>query len=499
MTSTLFTWVGRNDLKAASEGGHKELGPIAQAMADLYFDEACLLTNFAKDESLHYQEWLNRRTTARTTLVHVSLSSPTEYAEIYQQVRSILESHSIKGMRTTSRTFHLSPGTPAMSAIWLILAKTTFPAQLIETSLESGTRVIELPFDIAADFLPDLIRRQDEALLRITHGAPSEASAFENIIYACPAMEHLVKRAKQVAPRNVPVLIQGESGTGKELLARAIHKASGRSAGPFVAVNCGAIPSELVDAELFGHTKGAFTGASQARAGYFEAANGGTLFLDEVGELPLASQVRLLRVLQEKKVTRVGATQPIDLDVRIVSATNRNLPSEISANRFREDLFHRLAVAVLLIPPLRERGNDVNLLIDFLLQKSHKELGLEERKTLSVGARKLLIQHGWPGNVRELQNALVRAVLWSDANSIMPMDIDVSPTHSITPTRSESQPQDFDITSGVDVRKIMRDVASEYLRQALAITGGNKTKAAELLGLNSYQTLNNWIKKHELG
>ena len=229
-------------------------------------------------------------------------------------------------------------------------------------------------------------------------------------------MVHVIARARRVAPRSVPVLIQGESGTGKELLARAIHRASPRRDRSFLAVNCGAIPAELVESELFGHEKGAFTGADRARVGYFEAADGGSLFLDEVGELSMLAQVKFLRILQDGKVLAVGSRSHRDVDVRIIAATNRSLAGEVAEGRFREDLFYRLAVADLKLPALREREGDLGLLVERLLEQVNGEHANQpgfEPKKISPGARNLLMAHPWPGNVRELLNTLHRTALWS--------------------------------------------------------------------------------------
>ena len=196
---------------------------------------------------------------------------------------------------------------------------------------------------------------------------PDEAPEFNDIIHRSEVMQRVILKARRIAPRSIPVLIEGESGTGKELFARAIHDASPRKEKPFVAINCGAIPAELVESELFGHEKGAFTGANTARAGHFEAAHQGTIFLDEIGELPKGMQVKLLRTVQEGEVKRIGATQARKVDIRIIAATNRNLIDEVAAGNFREDLFYRLAVAVIKLPPLRERAGDVSLLIDHFL------------------------------------------------------------------------------------------------------------------------------------
>jgi transcriptional regulator with PAS, ATPase and Fis domain len=387
-----------------------------------------------------------------------------------------------------------------MAAIWLLLAKTRYPARLIETSKEHGVKEVVIPFDLAAEFIPSATRKADDALTRLMQGLPPDSPAFTAIIHRCAAMKRTVAMAHRLALRDVPVLIQGESGTGKELFARAIHQASARRGRPFVAVNCGAIPLELVDAELFGHEKGAFTGATAARAGYFESADGGTLFLDEIGELPLASQVRLLRVLQEREVTRVGSTRPKAIDVRIVAATNRVLPEEIQAGRFREDLFHRLAVGVLILPPLREREGDITLLIDSMLVAINAEAATQpgySHKNLDVSARNILLRHSWPGNVRELHNTLLRASIWATGDRITADDVASSLAVTV-PAKGEAvlgRPLD----QAISLPDLIGVVARHYLERAMAMTHGNKSEAARLLGLGSYQTLSNWLQKYGSG
>src|SRR5439155_1081409 len=272
-----------------------------------------------------------------------------------------------------------------------------------------------------------------------------------------------------------------ESGTGKEMLARAIHRASPRRDRPFVAVNCGAIPGDLVESELFGHERGAFTGATQSKKGYFESSNGGTLFLDELGELPRPAQVKLLRVLQEGEVTHLGATTPLRVDVRIVAATNRTLTDEISAGRFREDLFYRLAVAVLKIPPLRERTGDLGLLVEYLLDQVNREAAEEpgfREKTLSVGAKNLLLSHDWPGNVRELLNTLRRAAIWSDGVTISAEDAREALLPAIASTRQDILRRP--LGGGLNLPELLKEVAGHYLSRAMDEVHGNKTKAAEL-------------------
>jgi transcriptional regulator with PAS, ATPase and Fis domain len=357
-----------------------------------------------------------------------------------------------------------------------------------------------VPFDISADFIPDLLRAQDERLRQLSSAHAPEAPEFSDIIHRSLAMKRLIELAGRVAARNVPVLIEGETGTGKELLARAIHRASPRRAKPFVSVNCGAIPPELVESELFGAEKGAFTGAVQTKKGYFEATDGGSLFLDELGELPRAAQVKLLRVLQEGEVVRVGSTTTISVDVRVITATNRILTDEIAAGHFREDLFYRLAVAVLKVPPLRERTGDLALLIEYLVDAINRESEREpgyQIKRLSAAARNLLMSHRWPGNVRELMNTLRRAAIWSNSPIISVEDVREAILPAVRSTRENIL--DRPLGDGFSLPELVDVVVRHYLERALEAAGGNKTKAAELVGLPSYQTFTNWLARHEIG
>ncbi len=269
----------------------------------------------------------------------------------------------------------------------------------------------------------------------------------------------------------------------------------------FVVINCGAIPAELVESELFGHKKGAFTGAVDARIGYFEAAHKGTIFLDEIGELPKEMQVKLLRTVQEGEVQRIGETATRKIDIRIIAATNRNLMDEVAAGSFREDLFYRLAVAVIKLPPLRERTGDVSLLIDKFLDQINRESCDEpgyKQKKISASARNLLLQHVWPGNVRELQNTLTRAAVWSVEESLGEEDIREALLTIPHVGEASGDILAHQLGEGFSLPDIMKTVAVHYLKKAHGETHGNKTKSAEILGLRSYQTLTNWLKKYEL-
>lgn len=498
MRKVLVAWLGKTDLRAPTESEAVGQGPIAQALISRDFDEAFLLSDYDDKLVQPYLRWLKGHTKTRIEVLPHKLSGPTNFGEIYEAaVRSV--EHALGKSKGAQLSFHLSPGTPAMAAVWIILGKTRFPAELMESSREHGVRTASVPFDLSAEFLPDLLREQDERLKQVATGAAPEAPEFADIVHKSRVMSRLIERARRVAIRNVPVLIEGESGTGKELLARAIHRASPRRDRIFVAVNCGAIPAELVESELFGHKKGAFTGASADRKGHFKQADGGTLFLDELGELPGPAQVKLLRAIQEGEIVPLGESTPVKVDVRIVAATNRTLTEEIASGRFREDLFYRLAVAVLKLPPLRERQGDLGLLIDHLLgqvnREAHSEPGFKEKK-LSAGARNLLLSHPWRGNVRELSNTLRRAAIWSDGAAISAEDV----REALLPVATTQRPDVLGrpLGGGFNLRDLLKEVARHYLERAMDEAQGNKTKATELVGLPSYQTLTNWLKTYEV-
>lgn len=494
--SWLVSWVGATDHQCAEGARGDDLGPIASALKlHERFDKVHLLTNYDFARSKAYCEWLEKTTGySGVDLYAVELSSPINYAEIYTQVSAELKQARLP-REEVELTFHLSPGTPAMAAIWIMLAHTRFPARLIQTSKEKGLEQVDFSFDLASDFLPEFLQRGTERIERLSSEPALGAAEFGRIIHGSEVMQSQIELARRIAVYEVPALILGETGTGKELFAEAIHAASARAGEPFIAVNCGAIPRELANSELFGHKKGAFTGADKDRAGYFQEADGGTLFLDEVGDLPLDSQVRLLRVLQKKEVTPVGAARPQPVNVRIVAATHRNLMQDVVAGRFREDLFHRLAVGIVNLPPLRERGGDLELLIHtFLDQINADAKGRPEaqHKTLSPDGRKLLLRHAWPGNVRELYHTLLRAAIWSRTPEIKAGDIESS---LLVLPRDEGQVLGLPLKKGFVLQDLIDDVSRHYVRRAMNITGNRKKRAAELLGMSNYQTLGNWMDR----
>jgi two-component system response regulator AtoC len=307
------------------------------------------------------------------------------------------------------------------------------------------------------------------------------------IVATSEAMIELLELMERAAAFKSTVLITGESGTGKEVLARAIHAQSPRRGEGFVAVNCGAISENLLESELFGHARGAFTGADRPRTGLFREADAGTLFLDEIGELPTALQVKLLRVLQEEEVLPVGESKPRPVDVRVISATSRDLEAEVRSGRFREDLYYRLNVVHLAVPPLRERPKDIPLLLDHFLRRFREALG-KPVDSVSDEALEKLVAYPWPGNVRELVNVVERAVILADGNSIGLREL---------PDSVVRRPAAPPAGAGLDLRQARQAAETEVIRRALRATGGNRTHAARLLRI-SHRALLYKLKAYEI-
>lgn len=332
--------------------------------------------------------------------------------------------------------------------------------------------------------------RLENRMLRAEIESVHGEADFGAMVGRSKAMRGLFQLARKVASFNTTVLVTGESGTGKELVARGLHSASPRGAMPFVAVNCGGIPENLLESEFFGHVKGAFTGAETSKKGLFAEADRGTLFLDEIGELPLGLQVKLLRVLQEGEIRPVGSARTQQVDVRIIAATSRDLAQEVSRGGFREDLYYRLNVLTIHIPPLRERPDDIALLAAHFLKKVNRKLDTKVRN-IAPAALALLLQCPWPGNARELENTIERAVIMADREVIFPenLPLHLSGARVATPT--------LDGYQGFSLKEAGELLESKLIGRALAATGGNKSRASELLEI-SYPSLLSKIKKHHL-
>jgi two-component system response regulator HydG len=335
------------------------------------------------------------------------------------------------------------------------------------------------------------LRRQNLEL----HRRLDEKFGFEGVVGSSPQMLALIERLKRIAPTDATVLIQGATGTGKELVAQAIHQNSPRKHKPFVALNCAALSENILESELFGHVRGAFTDASADRVGKFEYANGGTLFLDEVGDMPMATQIKLLRVLESGEITRVGSNTPLKVNVRILSATNRNLEEAIVSGAFRSDLYHRLKVVTIAIPTLQERAGDIPLLIEHFVKQFAKRHG-KTIKGMSVAARVKLGSYPWPGNVRQLRN-VIESMVVVDCDEML--DVDDLPLELEPSVGAAATSVAVDMQSGLAalVGRPLEEVERIFITETLKLTGGNREQAAELLRIGE-RTLYRKIKEYQL-
>ncbi len=357
----------------------------------------------------------------------------------------------------------------------------------VEAMNEGAYDYLPKPFD--NDELKDTIAKALQLKTLKDEKAQIDSELKESLHYGrivgnSPRLQHIYEVIRQVARTRTNVLITGESGTGKELIARAIHDQSERCDKPFVVINCGSIPETLIESELFGYKKGAFTGATQDKKGLFEAADTGTLFLDEIGELNLQMQVRLLRVLQERGFKPVGSNTDVSVDIRVLAATNKNLEEEVIDGRFREDLFYRINVVEIKVPPLRERKSDLRALAQHFLEKYSREAGKEITK-ISSYAVDLLKKYDFPGNIRELENLIERSVALSSTNILLPDSLALSIHKRRWIEGIKNRRFDLDeVAKGVSLDNILEEIEKAYLEKALECSNGSKNKAADLLGIS---------------
>jgi transcriptional regulator with PAS, ATPase and Fis domain len=515
----LVSWIGHADLRAMSvdltADKRKEVlrvvgdgsqqadapGPIRTLTEAECFDRVFLLSNYPPPIGRLFRDRLG----AAVQLRQVKLDNPTDYRQIFQiadeQLASIV---SARENRSSELCIHLSPGTPAMAAIWVLLGKSKYPATFYQTHRGKAWKT-EIPFDLALDYVPELLRQPDAHLQHLAAESPQQVRGFEDIVGDSQPIRLAVGRAKRAAMRDVSVLLMGESGTGKEMFARAIHNAGHRRDKPFVAVNCAAISRELLESELFGHKKGAFTGATEDRVGAFEAADGGTLFLDEIGEFDVGMQTKLLRVLQQspgdapcvRAFQRVGETKERRSDVRVVAATNRNLAEAVATGQFREDLLYRLAVITIKLPPLRERSTDVLGIAASMLEQVNRQFAAQEPgykdKYIGDSAKIFVLRHSWPGNVRELYNALLQAAVMSEGEELRQEDLRAAIVE--IPSRQEVNLLETPLGHGFNLEEYLQNIQRHYLRRAMSEAHGIKTRAAKLLGMSNYQTLDAQLKR----
>ncbi len=384
---------------------------------------------------------------------------------------------------------HVKAGSPG-TAVVVMTAYGTTETAVAARKLGAEAYILK-PFDVdelrivVRDSLANRSLREENIRLRREVG---QAYGLDRVIGVSQVMASLFEMVRAIAPTSSTVLITGDSGTGKELVAKAIHGLSGRGAGPFVSVNCGALPDTLLESELFGYMKGAFTDARQSRKGLFEAAVGGTLFLDEVGETSPPMQVKLLRALQERRIRRVGGTEEIDVDVRVIAATNTPLETLVEQKRFREDLFYRLQVIPIRTPSLRERREDIPLLAEHFLERFAQKMGKRIAK-ISEEAMSLLQDYGWPGNVRQLENVIERAIALETTEAVLPERL---PEELRLPARSSPLPA---LGDGFSLDDYLLSVEGRLLSEAFERARGDRAEAARLLGV-SPRSLRYLLHKH---
>ncbi len=402
------------------------------------------------------------------------------------------------------------PGKSGLKVIDKALSLPHRPAVLMMTAYGNIDTAVEAMKRGAVDFLtkPVNIERLEVLIQRALktktlevevqqlHERLDERFNIEGIIGTSPKLQEVIEKMRLVAPSRATILVEGESGTGKELIAQAIHQASPRSRAPFIAVHCAALSENLLESELFGHERGAFTGAVERRIGRFESANGGTLFLDEIGEISASTQVKLLRFLETKAIERVGGSKPLELDVRLVAATNRNLEAMVREGKFREDLFFRLNVVRLVMPPLRERREDIPLLLAHFIRHFSEENGVPPL-TVEPGALRTLQAYAWPGNIRELRNFCENAVVLRRGGSLTEFDLEPKfrgealPPPTGTPAAAAAASYAPASTGSLSVEENEK----RLLREALLKARGNRTKAAELMGVSRrtlHRKLSQW-------
>lgn len=514
-------WIGHSDLRAMAASlpadqrdeimkqikgelpKHGDLGPIKTLISTQSFDEVRLLSNYSPSWNKKYVAWLG----LKAEVIATDLEKPTDYKSIFRIADDELASiRSRRDWVHTELCLHLSPGTPAMAAVWLLLGKTRYPATFYETFSGKSWQT-EVPFDLTVDVLPEILKNPDSHLQHLASQSPSDVEGFGDIIGDSPAIREAVGRSKRAAVRSVTILLLGESGTGKEMFAHAIHEASPRKERSFLAINCAALSKSLLESELFGHSKGAFTGADKERRGAFELADGGTLFLDEVGECDLETQAKLLRVLQPlpnegpsiRTIRRLGDDKDRKADVRVIAATNRDLHEAIREGTFREDLYYRLSAISITLPPLRERRADISAISEKLLDQVNHYFASEEpsyrHKYLSASAIAFVKRHDWPGNIRQLYNVLVQSAVLAEGDELNRSDLVAAlgelPRESALGDRELKRP----LGDGFDLEKHLSDLRRQYLQRAMEEAHGVKSHAAKLLGMKNYQTLDAQLKR----
>jgi transcriptional regulator with PAS, ATPase and Fis domain len=498
MSRVLLTFTGFHDpYSKGLVGQEDQRGPILSLVAEESFDRIILFSTPAtQDITLATEKELARiAPETMTEIREVPLSDPTDYRAILTQLRSHIR-EILDGLCDASFFIAVASGTPQMHASWVLLAASgEIPAKILHVRpprFVTKDQSVVSEVDLSSDEFPSIRARISGPEGMPDEGGPDLALAVRqlNIVGDHESIRAPLEVAAALATSDAPILIRGETGTGKELFARLVHVLSGRPKERFVAINCAAIPEDLVESVLFGHRKGAFTGAVRDQQGKFDLANGGTLFLDELAELPLPAQAKLLRILQDGMVEPVGADRPHEVDVRVVAATNRNVAKAIKSGEFREDLYYRLNVGEIMLPPLRDRRSDIPKLALQVLDRVNATMRSPRR--LSQDALARLQSHPWPGNVRDLQNVIERSVRLCRTPVLDAEDLLISePVTHADPLDALPEPQ-----PGFSLDGFITSARKQLILRAIEIANGNQSEAARLLGI-SPQAVSKFLRQGE--
>ncbi len=491
---TLLTWLGNRDILNMEH--EQSAAIITLATKSLIpFDKIVILSNKDENKWIQFERFAKKRMAtinrpAQDIQVYkADIVSPIDYVSIHQVTESWITKLS---EAADTLSINLTSGTPAMTTLSVLLGKGKANVQFLQATPKNELQQVEIPIDFGQVYVKSAARN----IANSATSLPKIEKAFSELTVQSLSMKEVVERAKRIARSEVSALILGETGTGKELMANAIHQGSLRANKPIRTVNCGALAESLVDSTLFGHKKGAFTGAEKDHPGLFEQANGGTLFLDEVGELTPTIQVKLLRVLQQGEVNRLGDTKTINVDVRVIAATHQDLLKLVSKGKFREDLFYRLAVGIIQMPALRERAEDIPFIVEQLTNQINKA-GCKHPdyvgKNISEKGINFILSQSWPGNIRELWSTLNRAFLWSDSQIITDKDL----SDAIINRHQSNDCTDVVLSYNdkVDITQLTEEYQKNYLEAALKASGNVKKHATKMLGLKDHQTLSNWMKR----
>lgn len=491
---TLFSWLGNQDVINMERGELASIATIVK-MSERQVDKVLILANQHQSKWKDFKSFLESVATERgqtnilVEIYQAKIKTPIHYESIYKETAKW-----INGLSKDSSylSINLTSGTPAMTTLSVLVGKGKYNTTFIQTTPSNELEIVEVPLDFSLELAKSVAKNTSDAVTtqHVTN------TTFSALMSKSSNMINTIDRARRIARSDVPALILGETGTGKELLSTAIHRESLRCAEEFKTVNCGAFPETLVDSILFGHVKGAFTGADKNHKGLFEQAHNGTLFLDEIGELTPAIQAKLLRVLQEDEITPVGSNASKKVNVRIIAATHRNLSKMVSQGSFREDLFYRLAVGIVELPALRDRTADIPDLLLQITQNLNKQFGSDrsyESKIISEDGIKFIQSQPWRGNIRELIATLQRTFLWAEHDVVGATDIASAMINRME--GSDECEVNLSFNDKVDIVQLTEKYQKKYVLAALKASGNVKKRATEILGLKDHQTLSNWMKR----